>query len=245
MSIDFKQLSAHEYILVIIDDYSRFPIVELVRSTASATVIPITDKAFASFGIPEIVRSDNGPPFSGKEFKEFSRTLGFTHRKVTPLWPRANAEVERFMRTLKKAILAARTEGKPWKTELCKLLRNYRSTPHSTTGIAPATALFNRPMRNKLPNISQPTNNSSSIADNDQRAKAKMKAYADKKAYVKPSEISIGDTVIVKRDPSAKKSQSPYKPEPYTVSDKKGSMVTATVRRQSHNPELFLLQADP
>ncbi|KXJ24314.1 Uncharacterized protein K02A2.6 [Exaiptasia diaphana] len=222
VSIDFKHLSAHEYLLVITDDYSRYPVVELVKSTSAPTVIPVIDKTFATFGIPEIVRSDNGPPFSGKEFKEFAQTLGFIHRKVTPLWPRANGEVE-----LKKAILAARTEGKPWKTELCKLLRNYRSTPHSTTGIAPSTVLFNRPMRNKLPSISQPTSGTSNIAQADQRAKEKMKVYADSKIYVKPSNISVGDTVLVKGDPSAKKSQSPYKPEPFTVTERKGSMVTA------------------
>ncbi|KXJ19534.1 Uncharacterized protein K02A2.6 [Exaiptasia diaphana] len=83
--IDFKHLSAHEYLLVITDDYSRYPVVEVMKSTSAATVIPVIDKTFATFGITEIVRSDNGPPFSGKEFKEFAQTLGFIHRKVTPL----------------------------------------------------------------------------------------------------------------------------------------------------------------
>ena len=106
------------------------------------------------------------------------------------------------------------------------LLRNYRSTPHSSTGIAPATALFNRPMRNKLPEVPQPINNSTDIAQGDHEAKIKMKAYADSKANVKPWNISVGDTVVVKRDPSTKL-LSPYMLEPYTVTERKGSMITA------------------
>ena len=126
-----------------------------------------------------------------------------------------------------ESVAAAKAEGKPWKTEVFQLLRNYWSTPHSSTGIAPATALFNRPMRNKLPEVPQPINNSTDVAQGDHQAKVRMKGYADSKANVKPSNISVGDTVVVKRDPSTKKSLSPYMPEPYRVTERKGSKITA------------------
>ena len=71
------------------------------------------NKIFAEFGVPETVCSDNGPPFNSKEFKEFAQRVGFSHHRVTPLWPRANGEVERFMRTLKKSIEAAKVEHHP------------------------------------------------------------------------------------------------------------------------------------
>ena len=58
------------------------------------------------FGTPEIVKSDNGPPFQSEEFMKFADTVGFKHRKTTPLWPRANGEVERFVQTIKKMIKA-------------------------------------------------------------------------------------------------------------------------------------------
>ena len=131
------------------------------------------------------------------------------------------------MRTIKKSVAAAKAEGKQWKTEIFQMLRNYRSTPHNSTGITPATALFNRPMRNKLPEVPQPINNSTDIAQSDDQAKARMKAYADSKAHVKPLSISVRDTVVVKRDPSTKNTLSPYMPEPNTVAEHKGSMITA------------------
>ena len=84
-----------------IDEYLRFPVVEVVHSTSASTVIP------------DQVKSDNGPPFSGHEFTTFAGTLGFKHQKITLLRPEANAEAERFMCTLGKVMKAAQTLSKP------------------------------------------------------------------------------------------------------------------------------------
>ena len=59
-----------------------------------------------------MLKSDNGPPFNGNEFRQFADYLGFKHRKITPLWPKANAELERFMRTIEKTVRAAQVEKK-------------------------------------------------------------------------------------------------------------------------------------
>ena len=68
-----------------------------------------------------------------------------------PCWPHANAHVERFMRTMGKLGIIAHSEGKNWKTELDRFLLDYRTTPHVTTGIAPADLLFKQQIRNRLP----------------------------------------------------------------------------------------------
>ena len=62
------------------------------------------------------------------------------------------------------------------------------------------------------------------IQESDQKTKAKMKIHADNKQY-KP--LRVGHTVLVKRDDSKKKSDTPYDPKPHTVIEKKGCMVTA------------------
>ena len=111
MSVDFTHVN-DETLLLIIDDYSRFPFVEPVSSTSANAVIPKLDQLFATFGTPRVVKSDNSPPFNGEEFAKFARVLGFNHRKVTPPWPRANGEVERFVKTLNKCIKAAKAEGR-------------------------------------------------------------------------------------------------------------------------------------
>ena len=85
MVLDFCEVAGH-YVLVVIDDYSRFPEVEIVHSTSVKAVLPKLNRAFATYGVPQVVKSDNGPPFNGHEFAQFADYLGFKHRRVTPLW---------------------------------------------------------------------------------------------------------------------------------------------------------------
>ena len=98
VSIDFCEVAGH-YVLVVIDDYSRSPEVEIVHSTFAKVVLPKLDRIFATYGVSKVVKSDNGPPFNGHEFARFADYLGFKHRKITTLWPEVNGEVERFIKT--------------------------------------------------------------------------------------------------------------------------------------------------
>lgn len=162
-----------EYLLVVIDAYSRFPEVEIVRSTSAATTIPKLERIFATHGIPTILCSDNGPPFTSHEFKEYTKNNGIKHRKITPLWPQANSEAESFMKPLTKAVRSAHAEGKKWTEHLHKFLLNYRTTPHTTTGQAPTTLLFNRQAQNKLPQLT-PKIPDEQLRDKDQKAKLRQ-----------------------------------------------------------------------
>ena len=212
-----------KHVLVIIDDYSRFPIVEVVKSTSTQETIEQLDKYFSIFGIPSVLKTDNGPAFKSHEFAQFAQYLGFKHRKITPLWPRANGEVENFNKTLGKAIKVAAAENKNWKQEMHKFLRNYRATPHCTTKIAPAKALFGENIKTRLPEIVIPEDDDVTC-ENDLKAKQKMKIYADKKS--KPCMIKEGDAVLIKQ-PKANKLTTPFNPKPYKVVSRKGSMITA------------------
>jgi len=111
VSVDFAHVDG-QTLLLVVDDFSRFPFVDSVSSTSASAVIPKLDQLFSTFRAPRVVKSDNGPPFNGEEFAKFTCVLGFKHRKVTPLWLRANGEVERFVKTLKKCIKAAKVGGK-------------------------------------------------------------------------------------------------------------------------------------
>ena len=119
LSADFcGPLPTGDYLLVVIDEYSRYPEVEILKSTSAKPTMPKFDKILSTHGIPIEIKTDNGPPLNSQEFKEFSEDLGFSHRKITPLWPKADAEAERFMRTLNKAIITAHTEQLNWKQQL-------------------------------------------------------------------------------------------------------------------------------
>ena len=216
-----------EYLFVVIDAYSRFPEVEIVHSTSAAAIIPKMDKIFATHGIPTIVKSDNGPPFTSNEIKQFMEENGVQHCKITPLWPQANSEAENFMKPMTKAIRSAKAEGKVWKKHMYKFLLNYRTTPHCTTKFSPAELLFNRKAKNKLPHI--PTNSTPTaleVQSNDKKAKENMKMYADVKRRAEPSQIEMEDLVLA-RQRKQNKLTTPYDPSPFRVVRKKGTMITA------------------
>ena len=88
VSVDFcGGFPLGESLLVIMDDYSCFPVVRILNSTSANVVISKLDNVFATYGTPRVLCSDNGPPFNSYEFCKFAENLGFKHRKITPHWP--------------------------------------------------------------------------------------------------------------------------------------------------------------
>ena len=92
LSADFcGPLPSGDMLFVVIDEYSRYPEVEIVRSTSANTVIPKLDRLLSTHGIPTEIKTDNGPPFQSHTFAQFAQYMGFHHRKITPVWPKANS----------------------------------------------------------------------------------------------------------------------------------------------------------
>ncbi|XP_061176121.1 uncharacterized protein K02A2.6-like [Saccostrea echinata] len=256
LSMDFcGPFPSGDYLMVVMDEYSRYPIVDILKSTSAKAVIPKLDKIFAEFGIPKILKTDNGPPFNGTEFRQYSEYLGFSHRKITPLWPKANAESERFMRTIEKTIKAANVEHKSWKQEIFTFLRNYRATPHCTTKTSPFEALFSRKIRTKMEvdilkeNKGGKCEIHNELKENDIKAKLKMKQHADHYSRVKEIDLEVGDNVLVKQ-PKTSKLSTPYEPNPLEILKTKGTMVTAgngektITRNASHFKKIESNKAD-
>ena len=113
------------------------------KTTNSSEVIRELKSTFARHGIPEQVRSDNGPQFDSAEFSYFAKEWGFKHSPSSPRFPQANGEVERGVRTVKilltkekepaKALLAYRSTPLACKFSPAQLLMGYKvETPTST-----------------------------------------------------------------------------------------------------------------
>ena len=216
-----------EMIIVVEDEHSRYPDLEIIHSTSSATVTPVLETMLSRFGIPNVVRTDNGPPFNGKEFAQFAKYLGFEHITVAPLSPWTNGMVERFMPVVKKIIQVAKAQGRNWRQELQRALRARRATPHPSTGVAPAVALFNgRKYKTRLPAPTKVKFNLQKMIEKDGESKGKMKHYSDLKAYVKPNAIKEGDLVLC-RQQKKNKLTTPFFPKPMRVISRKGTRVVA------------------
>ena len=192
-------LPSGESLLVVVDYYSRFFEVVIMQSTSSQKMIEALTPNFVRYGYPFTPKSDNEDQFVSEEFEEFLSKNGIEHQKSPPLWPQANGEVERQNRTLLKVLKIAQVEGKRWKDELNKFLLAYRTTPHCTTGMTPASLMFGRELKTKLPEL-RPNKSvlDENIRDLDWNHKLSNKFYADKRRNATFNPAVPGDKVLLK-----------------------------------------------
>ena len=181
--------------LVVVDYYSRWIEVKQLTTTTSASVISRLKAIFTTFGIPDVLITDNGPQFSAGEFAAFAKNWGFGHHTTNPYKPQENGMAQRAVRTAKELL---RLED----PELGLL--NYRATPHSSTGVSPAMALMGRQVQTRLPVLSRhlmPSTPNDSIRQRDEVAKQSYKKYYDARhgARALPS-LDPGDQVRCKLD---------------------------------------------
>ena len=131
-----------DYLLVVIDYRSRYPIVRSLRTIESDVIAKELEDIFAMFGLPKMAATDNGANLISREFNNVVDEYGVCHHVVTSYWPSANGEVERVNRVLCIANQTAHVEGRLCLKELDKFLLSYRTTPHCVTGYPPATVMF-------------------------------------------------------------------------------------------------------
>jgi hypothetical protein len=231
ISVDFYGpiYPTNEYVMGIYDDGSKFALAEIVSSVSSEVCCKKLDTIFGIIGIPDEVKSDNATTFTSETFKRFATYLGFKHRLITPLWPRANGGVEAFMRNLGKVIKTAKIDGVCWKMRLNEFMRNYRATPHSMTKVTPAQLIFRNANTSRLPRYKSgfvPESIDIQASANDQVNKKKMVEHANRYLQTKKVSLQVGDRVLVKQN-QTNKTISPYDPNPFEITSIKGTMITA------------------
>jgi hypothetical protein len=81
-------------------------------------------------------------------------------------------------------------EKRNWKEEMPRFLLNYRTSPHSSTGKAPATLLFGRSLRTRLPQL-QKEKKVEEVRNKDLKSKSRMKKFVTKRQYTDKSRLGI------------------------------------------------------
>ncbi|GKB13100.1 retrovirus-related pol polyprotein from transposon TNT 1-94 [Tanacetum coccineum] len=102
-------VNGKKYILVIVDDYSRFTWVKCLRSKDEAPTFIINFLKMIQVRLKETVRrirTDNGTEFVNQTLREYYEKVGISHETSVARSPQQNGVVERRNRTL---IEAART----------------------------------------------------------------------------------------------------------------------------------------
>lgn len=224
IGIDFLgPLDSGQYVLVVVDYYSRYFEVEITKDTTSKKVIESLERMFLTHGLPRSLTSDNAAQFRSEEFEDFLVENRIYHRLTTPLHPSANGEVERQNRSLMKRIKIAKAESKDWKREIRTYLFAYRTTPHSVTGVTPAELMFGRKLRTKLPQLDdQSLQLDEEVRDRDAVNKYKSKQYTDNKRRAQESDLEVGEKVLLKQHVTGKL-DTPFYPKPFKLVSKNGN----------------------
>jgi transposase InsO family protein len=155
LNLDFKgplpTKTRNQYLLIIVDEFSRFPFAIPCADVSTPTVIQHLSYLFSVFGTPAYIHSDRGASFMSHELKSFLTSQSIATSRTTPYNPRENGQVERYNGIIWKTImLALRTNNiktEQWEKVLDSALHSIRSLLCTATNATPHERMFNHPRR--------------------------------------------------------------------------------------------------
>ena len=97
VSVNFKGpvSGPHPYLLIVVDEHSRFPFVFPCKNMKSSTVTQCLSSLFCLYGFPGCVHSDRGAALVFRETRSFLATRGISFSTSTPYHPQGNSQCER------------------------------------------------------------------------------------------------------------------------------------------------------
>ena len=182
------------------DRYSGYPLVaEFSAVPTTSTLIRAFRKFFSMMGVPNRLRSDQGPQYESKQMQDFLRDWAVQWTPSSPHNPQSNGHAEVSVKAVKH--LLKKCQGKFNSDEFHAGLLELRNAPRED-GLSPAQRLFGHPLRSRVPahwrSFDPQWQLAAETADR-RRAKAaqKYKAYYDESSR-RRLPLKPGTTVLVK-----------------------------------------------
>ena len=250
VSIDFLHLEkckhGYEYILVVMDHFTRFAQAYATKNKSAKTVADKVFNDFAlKFGFPTRLHHDLGREFDNNLMARLKDLSGIQGSHTTPYHPQGNGQVERFNRTLLSMLRTLEDKEKEdWKESLAKVIHAYNCTKSEATGYAPYHLIFGRSPRlpiDLLFNLKRDDAHATYedyvdrwkktmqdayqiAAKTANKETARGKAYYDQK--VQGRDLQPGDRVLIRNCTprgGPGKIQSYWESQVYRVKDRKGN----------------------
>ena len=140
--MNYFNFNGNSYVLIC-DYFLKFPFLYKAKTSFWSLRDHLID-LFSIEGYPDEIVSDNGPPFSSKEFAKFLSGLGIKHTISSPGYPCSNGFIERHIQTVKN-MLSKSSNTRSFQ----KVLADLRTT-HIGTGLpSPAEILHGRNLTTK------------------------------------------------------------------------------------------------
>jgi hypothetical protein len=127
-----RSKNGNTYALVCVDAFTKFVWIFPVREASTATTVRALNSIFATFGLPEILVSDNATQFTSRNFRRFCFARGIRHVTTTPYYPHLS-HAERFNRNLRAALIAYHHQDhSQWDENLTWLQFAFNSAHHDS-----------------------------------------------------------------------------------------------------------------
>jgi transposase InsO family protein len=201
VSTDLFSIKGETY-LVVVDHFSKYWEIGLLKETTAEAVIEELKQHFARHGIPKLVISDNGPQYQCQEFKKFANEWKFTHHTSSPHHPLGNATAEAAVKVAKNILKRAKEDGRdPWLAIL-----EHRNTPSADNTGSSVQKLMSRRTKSLIPIRSDKLEPkiipSKDVVNSQVLTKQRAKARYDKHAKELPA-LVIGQRVRAQIKPQS------------------------------------------
>ena len=170
---DIFEYKGEKYLLIV-DYYSRYPIIRKLENITARTVSTKFTSVILEFGIPKIIIADFGTQYTSEDFRSRCKALNIELKFSSPHHHQANSVAERTVGTIKRL----------WKkADECKQCKGtavwmYRTTPLDSNLPSPYEMLYGRRPTTCLP-CTQHSNNE--YAEFQQRKQSDQARFYDRK----------------------------------------------------------------
>ncbi len=225
-----RQSDGIVYVIVLIDHFSRFCLVEGLQSKSAKYIQEVLDRWFTVFTTPGLIRSDNS-----KEFKALSRLKRYNWYRIPTYSPFSNGICERVMGSLNTFVSI-----KNWSSKIHLLQKLLNAKKIEELGMSPTEIVFGRDHNDLAETVSFA---SSRRARDDVRLEVLRLRELREPTRALPSklELQLGDIVVRTYDPQERRNE-------FLVRDIKNSVnvvVEDLVTRKCYTEHLRNLKVVP
>ena len=183
------------HFVLLVDRLSGFPLVKEIKRQTSEAVISALLPWFHLFGFCAKIRTDGGPCFDSKEFRDFCQDHNIIHELSSAYNAPSNGLAEAHVKICKHLFIKCHLSGESYG----KALSEFRLAPRAN-GFSPADLFFKRCPRGHLPGIRPEVD----PAAGREARKNTISAAADlHEGQRELAQLEIGDAVII-QDPKSK-----------------------------------------
>ena len=196
VATDLFHMAGHTYIIYA-DRFSGWTEVATTKNPNTDTITNILRRYFSTFGVPEELSSDGGPPFNGNDFQTFLKRWGIANHNSSAYFAQSNGRAESAVKSMKRILTTNISPSGSLDTDaVAKALLLHRNTPPADMGVLPSELLFGRNITDHMPKPITFRREWSELADLREKAYAQRYDYATKNENSKElNPIKIGDTV--------------------------------------------------